>query len=389
MRRSLLVLIFISGLAGLYFFFGQKQDLQIEGKSTLSLTEVLSGVDEGFERAIEVRPFTFPEDHGPHDGFKTEWWYFTGNLETRAGRDFGFQFTLFRSALSPAPVKRESAWAASQIYMAHLALTDVASGRFYAFERFARGALGLAGAARDPLRFWLEDWYVEEAGPGQFAGLPLMHLEAFEEDIGAELVLDSVKPVILQGDRGLSRKSRNPGNASYYYSLTRLEAEGKIRLSGQEHEVTGWAWMDREWSTSVLEEDQVGWDWFALQLDNGEEIMFGRIRRSNGSADSFSGGCWINKEGETTPLAFEDVVVETRAYWQNHDGEKYPSLWRLSIPTRDTVLEIEPLLADQELRLSIHYWEGAVSAEGTIAGRGVQGKGYVELTGYADTPLPR
>jgi predicted secreted hydrolase len=389
MVRALIIAILVVALAGFYFYFRRGEVIHIEEKPQLSLAEMLSGEEEGFAQAFDVREFTFPQDHGPHPDFKTEWWYYTGNLATPSGRAFGFQFTLFRVALSSAPAKRESAWATNHVYMAHLALTDVQAGKFFAFERFARGTMGLAGAASDPLRLWLEDWRVEETDPGKFTGIPIMHLEASEENLGVDLILNSVKPIILQGDRGLSRKGRNPGNASYYYSLTRLEAKGKIRFLDREHEVTGWAWMDREWSTSALEEGQVGWDWFALQLDNGEDLMFYRMRRADGSDDLHSHGCWVNGSGRSFPIERNDVIIETLDHWKNRDGEKYPSLWQFSVPVRDTVLRIEPLVADQELRLRLHYWEGAVSVEGTIADRKVSGRGYVELTGYADKPLWR
>jgi predicted secreted hydrolase len=382
--RTLSIVVAVGLIAGLVYLFRLDGERAFDREPALSLVETLSGDAEGFTRALEPRAFMFPDDHGPHPDFRTEWWYYTGNLASASGRKFGFQFTLFRSALTPTPEERESTWAANQVYMAHLALTDVESERFYAFQRFSRGAAGLAGAQADPLRLWLEDWRIEEAGPGRFPDVPVMHLTAaIEEGAGLDLYLDSAKPMVLQGDRGLSRKGSEPGNASYYYSLTRLEAKGEIRLPDGGFEVTGWAWMDREWSTSVLEEGQVGWDWFAMQLDSGEEVMFYRMRRSDGTADPHSSGCWVDAEGRSTYIAAKDVDMEVLETWTNRDGDEYPSRWRLSFPDRDSVLGITPLLADQELRFDIQYWEGAVSIQGTRGNQPLSGRGYVELTGYA------
>jgi predicted secreted hydrolase len=167
--------------------------------------------------------------------------------------------------------------------------------------------------------------------------------------------------------------------------MTRLETSGRIQLAGEDFEVKGWAWMDREWSTSVLEQEQVGWDWFSLQLDTGIEFMFYQMRRADGTVDRFSSGCWVDVDGSASSLSYSDVSVEILDLWENQDGDRYPSQWRITVPSRQTVLEVRPLLADQELKLSVRYWEGAVAVEGAIRDNPVEGKGYVELTGYADT----
>lgn len=347
----------------------------------LSVADVLSGDDAGYARAFEPRPFSFPADHGPHPTFKTEWWYYTGNLQTAEGRRFGFQLTFFRSALSPEPVKRTSAWATHQVFLAHFALSDIANRRFYAFERFSRAAQNLAGAQRQPFRVWLEDWSVEGAGND---ALP-MRLRAAQDGIAIDLSLHSAKPPVLQGDRGLSQKGPEPGNASYYYSLTRMPTRGTLQIGDHRFDVQGLSWMDREWSTSALSRDQVGWDWFALQLDDGREIMFYQLRQREGRADPLSKGSLVQPDGTVRVLTSDDCLIEVLHHWQSpRSGIRYPSGWRIRIPIEYLELEVIPHIADQELDVSIRYWEGAVRVQGRAQQQPVAGHGYVELTGYAD-----
>jgi len=232
--------------------------------ATVAVREALADDRAGFTRALAPRPLSFPSDHGPHPDFGTEWWYYTGNLRTAAGRHVGFQLTFFRIALAPGAVVRASAWATRQLYVAHFAVSDVAGGRFHAFSRGSREALGLAGASASPFRVWIEDWSAE--GDGSSA-----RLRASDGAVALDLELSAAKPVVAQGDRGLSRKGPEPGNASFYYSFTRMPARGIVRLGRETLEVSGEAWMDREWSTSALGSGVEGWDWFALQLDDGCE----------------------------------------------------------------------------------------------------------------------
>ncbi|HEY7436968.1 MAG TPA: lipocalin-like domain-containing protein [Methylomirabilota bacterium] len=354
-------------------------------QASLAVSAALGSGDlAGFARATAPRPFSFPADLGPHPEFRTEWWYYTGNLETAAGRHFGFQLTFFRTALAPpAPrvAERASAWAASQLYLAHFAVTDTAGRRFHAWSRLGREALGLAGARPAPFRVWLEDWSAESAAPG---GLPV-RLRAAEGDVAIDLVLASEKPVALQGDRGLSRKGPEPGNASYYYSRSRMSARGTVSAGGEPLPVTGLAWMDREWSTSALGADLVGWDWLALQLDDGRDVMVYRLRRRDGSADAHSAGALIAADGATRPLAAADVTLAVLDRWASPRSRvRYPSRWRLAIPGAALSLEITPRLADQELIVGTRYWEGAVRVEGTADGRPIGGRGYVELVGYGE-----
>ena len=339
--------------------------------------------DRGYAKALSPRVFRFPDDHGPHPEFRTEWWYYTGNLATANGRRFGFQLTFFRSALAPRMPPRESAWATRQAWLAHFTVTDVAGGRFHSFERWSRGALGLAGARAEPFRVWVKDWTAAAVGQT----FP-MHLTAAEDGVSIDLVLQQGKPPVLQGERGLSRKSAEPGNASYYYSLTRMPASGTIRVAGESFAVTGLAWMDREWSTSSLGKGQVGWDWFSLQLSDGWEAMLYRLRRKDGTADPASSGSLVDPRGGSLTVGLPQFQILGSGQWRSpRSGARYPDRWRLRIPEEDLSLEVRPLLADQELDVSFRYWEGAVGVEGTHRGRPVRGNGYVELTGYAESPV--
>jgi len=346
----------------------------------LSLERVL-GVkeDQRFARAIKPRQFVFPQDHGPHPQFKTEWWYYTGNLVSKSERRFGYQLTFFRSALTPEDQKRDSSWSTNQIYMAHFALTDEEGDRFYYFERFSRDSLGLAGAKIDPFRVWLENWSVEGEN-----GKPMpMRLSASEDDVAIDLRLKSAKPIILQGENGLSQKSAKPGNASYYYSMTRLSTSGSIRVSGENFQVVGTSWLDREWSTSALGEEQVGWDWFSLQFDDGRELMYYQLRLKDGTADPLSSGVLVDVGGVTQRLKAGDIEIKVVDHWQSSkSGAKYPAKWRLDIVKEGISMEISPILADQELNTTVRYWEGAVSVQGKQRASKLAGFGYVELTGY-------
>ena len=345
---------------------------------TLVVGELLGpGGDDGFSMAIERRDFRFPDDHGPHDGFRTEWWYYTGNLETEEGRRFGYQLTFFRSALTPGSTERQSGWATDHAFMAHFAVTDVEDEAFYSYERFAREALGLSGARGNPMRVWLEDWRADGDGDGR------MRLTASTEDVALTLELETGKPPVLQGDGGLSQKGRAPGNASYYYSLTRMPTSGAVRVGQRSFVVSGQSWMDREWSTSALEEGQVGWDWFSLQLEGGRELMLYVLRRSDGTADSLSAGTLVSGDGSYRRLPLESWSLERLGVWMSpRSGVSYPAAWRIAIPDEELELEVRPLIPDQEVDHAFRYWEGAVGARGTIAGEAVTAQGYVELTGY-------
>jgi predicted secreted hydrolase len=338
----------------------------------------------GFSRADGPRRLVFPADFGPHPDFQTEWWYYTGNLETPGGQHFGYQLTFFRRAIQPPAERqtRSSNWAAEQVYLAHFTLTDVAGNHFHAFERLERGSAGLAGAEVEPnFNVWLDNWQVKGVRPGIFL------LQASVQGVSLSLELKDQKGPVLQGDQGYSQKGKDPGNASYYYSQTRLISSGSIELDGKSYQVSGLSWMDHEFSTSGLAPQQIGWDWFSIQLDNGYDVMVYTLRNQDGSIDRFSNGTLIAPDGATRRLESSDFIIKNTASWSSpHTGTVYPAGWSITIPTEGIVLELQPYLADQELRVSFTYWEGAVKVTGSFNGqRGLTGNGYVELTGYAHT----
>lgn len=376
-------------LGGLYLIDRGKAAPPVDG--SLTVAEAMANADTvGYDRAIRPRDFVFPADHGPHPGFKTEWWYYTGNLQGRDGRPFGFQFTLFRTALVPPDrwTDRDSPWATHQLYMGHFAVSDIAGRRFHAAERFSRGDARLAGAQAEPFRVWLEDWVTDAPDHAPGDPFPPFRIVAGDGPVHLELMVTHGKPPVLQGDRGLSQKGDGTGNASYYYSLTRLAASGRMMAWGDTVPVTGSAWMDREWSTSALGENQVGWDWFALQLADGRELMYYQLRRDDGSPDPLSKGAWVETDASYRRIGSDEVDLTVTDYWDSPRGGRYPAGWELALPGENLRLTVMPRLADQELPVSIRYWEGSVAVSGTSRGEPVSGVGYVELTGYADRPLP-
>jgi predicted secreted hydrolase len=265
--------------------------------------------------------------------------------------------------------------------MAHLAITDSGGRRFLARERMARGALGMAGATLEPLKVWVERW---SAVANTEEGELRWHLQAQDgEAIGVDLELRALGPPIAHGQGGLDRKGPEPGNASYYYSIPRLAARGRVLVNGTESAVAGLAWLDREWSTSALSADVAGWDWFGLQLSDGSSLMFYRLRRRDGTPDRFSAGTFVGSDGELLLLGVGDVDLEPVRYWTSRaTGVEYPVAWKVRIPRAGLSLAIEPYLAEQELDLSVRYWEGAVHAEGSARGERVSAQGYLELAGY-------
>lgn len=339
---------------------------------------------DGATRAIDPREWSFPVDYGAHPDFQTEWWYYTGNLETENGERFGYQFTIFRRAINltsdtqPTPTT-PSLWRSDQLYMAHFAVTDVARNSFYHEERFSRDGANLAGAQVDPqYRIWLEDW--------QILGT---NAEATQRSITAQMgngasidfQLEMLKAPALQGDNGLSAKSGDIGNASYYYSLSRLATTGTITIADQVYQVDGFSWMDHEFSTSALGTDALGWDWFGLQFDDDREMMVGQIRLVDGGKDPYFGGLLINPDGTTQVLPAESITIESTATWESpHTGAVYPAGWNISVNLGDEVINFTatPQIADQELHGGdIAYWEGTVRLTGDVTGYG-----YAELTGY-------
>lgn len=332
----------------------------------------------GYARVSGPRPMRFPQDHGAHPDYRVEWWYFTGNLATPQGRPFGFELTFFRFAMAPSPPHRASDWATRQMWVGNFAISDIKSGEFHYFKRSQRGgALGLAGAQVQPMvRVWIDNWEVRALSTGS---LFPARLHAEQEDAGIDLRLTSKKPLVLQGKAGYSRKGPDPQNASYYYSYTRLRAQGTLTVEGETYQVSGTAWMDREWSTSSLAPNLVGWDWLSLQLDDGRDLMLYRLRQRDGSASPYSYGVLVDQTGEPRDLSVDEFEMTPLRYWRSEaTGVSYPVVWRVQVPSADLNLKVKARMPNQELNLRVRYWEGAVTA----SGEDVSGVGYLELTGY-------
>jgi len=331
----------------------------------------------GYARAIEPWDWRFPRDHGAHPDFQTEWWYYTGNAATIEGRRFGFQFTIFRRALSPLAQSSDSEFRTNDIYMAHFTVSDIANGDFYHDVRYARGGAGLAGATVDPFyRVWLEEWGVS----AEDDAANKTRITAASADFAIDLHLYQMKLPALQGKDGLSPKSAEIGNASYYYSLTRLLTQGGITIGDQTFDVSGVAWMDHEFSTSALGENAQGWDWFGLIFDDGTELMVGQIRQVDGGIEPSFGGLYIDADGNSRYLDASDFSIAVTDTWRSpHSEAEYPAGWEIVIGGDDGFrIGVSPLQADQELHSAdIVYWEGAVEISGDKSGYG-----YAELTGY-------
>jgi predicted secreted hydrolase len=341
---------------------------------------LLSGGERrGFDSALVARAFEFPRDYGAHPTYRNEWWYFTGNLESDAGRHFGFELTFFRYALAPQGSPRESNWASNEVWLAHFSVTDTASERFFAEERIARGALEIAGASTQRFNVWTRDFSASQAGSGD----PIV-LTARGGQASIELALTPSKPVMLNGDEGLDRKGPEPGNASFYYSIPRFDVTGQLSVDDDATlAVTGLAWLDREWSTSTLADGVEGWDWFALQLSDGRDLMIYELRQTDGQASAFSTGTLSQRDGQAKHLDAGAFELEPLAYWTSGaTGVNYPVSWRIRIDSERLDLLVRPRIDNQEVNLSVRYWEGAVTAEGSADGVPVSGEGYLELAGY-------
>jgi predicted secreted hydrolase len=334
----------------------------------------------GFVLADGSRPLTFPEDLGAHEDFRTEWWYYTGNLQTPQGRHFGFELTIFRVGLVPPTVElpNDSQWYSHSVYFAHFAVSDIASDQFYAFERYSRPGPGLAGTQADPYRVWIDDWNITENTSGVY------HLQAAQEQIALDLTMTDEMGIILHGKNGYSRKGENASNASYYYSQPRLRTEGFVEVDGVRYSVNGLAWKDHEFSSSALDENQIGWDWFSLQFDDRSALMLFQLRERGGGTSASSSGTFISKDGNTELVQKTDFEIIVLDEWRSpHTQGLYPSAWKIQLNKPNCLLDVQPWMADQELHFpNVTYWEGAVHFEGTCSGEPARGNGYVELTGY-------
>jgi predicted secreted hydrolase len=358
--------------------------------SVLTLSLPGRGLGEGerlasgfsYQLALPGRTLSFPADHYSHPDFKTEWWYYTGHLQAESGQRFGYQVTFFRFGMRDRQTDiKDNPPLFTELYMAHFALSNVATRDFLFRERINRGTGDRAGAKTDRFFVWNEDWTVK--------GDRNNHTIVVN-DRGTELRLElkSLKPPVLHGQNGYSQKGEGEGRASYYYSLTRMQTQGELILGGRREKVRGLSWMDHEFGSNQLGEDQLGWDWFSIQLDNQSELMLYLMRRKDGSIDPHSHGTLIHADGTTRHLALKDYRIEVLARWKSSkSGAEYPMKWKVVIPFEQIELEIVPPFAEQELITNrstrVTYWEGAVQVNGTIGNKPVAGSGYVEMTGYA------
>jgi predicted secreted hydrolase len=335
---------------------------------------------EPWQRADGPWAWSFPRDHGAHPSFQTEWWYFTGNVQDAHQHRFGYQLTLFRQGVQFKPAQPNSQWGVRDFYFGHFTISDLATGRFHVEERVSRGALG---EATDRMDVKLGSWTIQQQGAQED-----YKLSAHAADLDLNLEEHPLKPLVLEGLHGLSQKDRGQGEASYYYSYPRLATTGELRIGDTTYPVTGLSWFDHEFSTGSLGKDQVGWDWFCLQLDNHEEVMLYVMRDKSGAMDPVSEGTWVRADGGSDRLPPGSFTVQkTRTWTSPATGAIYPAGWHIVIPAHQADLTVSPALADQELRLSkmgnLDYWEGACTTSGTIDKAQVTGVGYTELTGYA------
>lgn len=374
-RRRVLLLLGAGSLAGLGLSRLRAPDTEAGGDAVAAALRD-GAHNAGFEHVHGPRPFEFPRDHASHPAFRHEWWYVTGHLADTASREYGFQLTFFRYALLPAAVPSPSRWRARELLLAHFAVTDLDAGRFLHATRRARAALGLAGAAEDTPHIWLKDWSLRwQEAPGA-----RWTLHAETADAALRLALRPTKPIVRQGDAGYSRKSDEPGNASLYYSMPRLAVDGELRLAQGTRTVSGSAWLDREWGTSALGRSQRGWDWFALQLVDGREFTYYRLRQRDGSTDPHSRGVLVARDGQTQGLAADDVDMQPLRWWRSpRTGLRYPLDWRVRCDRAGLDIELRARLDAQEWPGDLRYWEGQVAVTGAA---GALGLGYLEMTGY-------
>ena len=405
MKLSFWQIITIPILVGLALSWILFSEPKAEIEATISAAQALSGSDtEGFTQALAPREFVFPGDHGAHPGFKTEWWYYTGNLFTEEGRQFGYQFTIFRNQLSPSdadfarinqeePVlmnpeeegARDSEWSTNQLYLAHFAISDVSMKDHVFDERYSRGTAGLAGASVDPYRIWLEDWEITRVKDSKATDerFPVRIKAEMSDGTALDVVLNPQKPLVFQGEEGYDKKGGEDGNASYYISFTRMQTEGLLKKEGESLAVSGLSWMDHEWSTSALDSGQTGWDWFSIQLSNGYELMYYQIRNVDPDLAPQTTGSLVTPNGQKRDLDQGEVRLEVLEYWASpHTGARYPVQWTLAIPSEELEMDVITVFDDQEMTVSVQYYEGALQVSGKFRDEAIDGNGYIEMTGY-------
>ncbi len=354
--------------------------------TSVALMAAAAGSQSGngeWRQAAAPWPWKFPEDHGSHPDFRTEWWYFTGNLSGLEGARYGYQLTFFREGVRIVPGHQENPWSVRDLFLAHLTVTDVSRGTFQAEDLLSRSGPGLAGSLSGKMDVHVLGWSARMTDG-------VIYLEARRNGLELELELTPRKPAVLHGQNGLSRKGPGAGVASYYVSFTDLETRGTITTGPGGHRIaaSGTSWFDHEFGSNMLARDQAGWDWFGLHLSDGRDLMVYFLRSADGAAEATSSGTLVDPGGRTTHLKHEEISLKVLDRWRSpRSGGDYPCRWRLAVPAAGIDLTARPLLAGQELLTSslpdLIYWEGAVAGEGTSGGRRVACEGYAELTGYA------
>ena len=346
----------------------------------VAMTISLQPVAAQYRTALPGYHDEFPRDHFNHPEFQTEWWYYTGNVKSNDGHRFGFELTFFRQAVSREPAKT-AAWDVKDVYLAHLALSDLDGGKFYHAERTNRSGPGIAGFDETRGRIWNGNWQIVwESG--------VQELQAVDERFQLHLTLRSKKPPVIHGKNGVSQKAEGAGRASHYISLTRIHTSGFVEVGEKQFEVIGTSWMDHEFFTHQLTSEQTGWDWLSLQLEDNAELMLFHIRRKDGSIDPYSAGTFVDAQGKTTHLRTIDFVLSPLGKtWKSPvTGAVYPIEWKLAIPRLGLELEVKTPLESQELtgntKVTPNYWEGAILLTGKRDGQPAGGVGYLEMTGY-------
>ena len=340
------------------------------GKSALAQGFAgLSARAQGYAAVTPGRVFSFPADHGPHPEYRIEWWYVTANLSDKDGTAYGAQWTLFRQAMAPGGT--QEGWANQQIWMAHAAVTRADTHR--TSETFARGGVGQAGVEIQPFQAWIDSWQMRGSDRTDPNAIAPLDLSASAKDFSYALHLDAHHPLVLEGDGGYSRKSLRE-QASYYYSQPFLEVTGRVTIDDKSVDVTGQAWMDREWSSQPLAPDQTGWDWFALHFKSGEKLMLYRMRQTDGN--NYVSGNWIVPDSASRPIAPADISMTPKAPIEI-ERRKLPVRWQIAIPSLSLAIETMPLNPKAWMGTSFPYWEGPISFHGSHTG-----VGYLEMTGY-------
>ena len=325
--------------------------------------------------------YEFPRDHYLHEKFKTEWWYYTGNLTDDQGRRFGYELTFFRQGIRPLAERKAttSRFVVDDLKFAHFSLTDAAGKKFLYHQKASRGSFGEAGFADKNRLAWIDSWTLKMNHDGSF------DLSAEATDAAIQLHLVPQKQPVVHGRGGISRKAKGAGHASHYYSITRLATTGRVRAGKKEFAISGESWFDHEWATNQLAPGQAGWNWVSAQFTDQTELMLYQMRLTNGEIDPISSGTFVRADGSAVPLTSADFEMTPETFWQSDQTKaKYPIGWRIAVPREQLAFTLHPVLPNQELALEpLIYWEGAVDLKGTRGGKPVRGHGYLELTGYA------